>query len=85
MNGVLVSRSRHTPSLSNGAEVHFEIGEVVSYRLHSGVLVKFTIDSGLMSSAGAPGDGTGYEGIFSDTRQRGFGARSSIIGWEGKP
>lgn len=80
----IVSVSCFTPGLRNADGVRFEKGEQVTYRLRSGQLVQFTVDSELMTSPGAPGDGTGYEGTFSDDGKRGFAARTSIIDWPGK-
>ena len=80
----MVYLSRFTPGLKNGADVSFNIGEVVTYRLQCGDEIKITIDSDIMKHDHAPGDQTGYESIFHDTMERAFAARAQIVDWEGK-
>ena len=73
--------SRFTPGLENGQDVSFDKGETVTYGKNK---IKIIIDSELVSHADVPGDGTGYEAIFTDTGERAFAARIGIIDWEGK-
>lgn len=81
---MMLYRSRFTPGLTNGADVSFDKGEVVTYRLRDGKEVKIIIDSDICVHDLAPGDHTGYEAIFSDTGERAFAIRANIIDWEGK-
>ena len=78
---MMVFSSRFTPGLENGQDVCFDKGETVVYGKNK---VDIIIDSELMSHPDAPGDGTGYEAIFSDTGERAFAARIGVIDWEGK-
>ena len=78
---MMIYLSRFTPGLENGQDVSFNEGEMVIYGKNK---TKIIIDSELVSHADAPGDGTGYEAIFTDTGERAFAARIGIIDWEGK-
>lgn len=78
---MMVYLSRFTPGLKNGQDVKFNVGETVIYGKNK---VKIVIDSELMSCPDAPGDGTGYEAIFSDTGERMFASRIGIVDWVGK-
>ena len=78
---VMVYRSRFTQGLKNGKDVKFEIGEKIVYGKNN---VEVTIDSDLMQHPSAPGDGPGYEAIFSDTSERAFISRQNILDWKGK-
>jgi hypothetical protein len=73
--------SRFTPGLKNGEGVDFKIGETVIYGKNK---VAIIIDSELMAHSDAPGDGTGYEAIFSDTGERAFASEVGIIDWVDK-
>lgn len=77
----MVYISRFTPGLKNGKNVSFEKGEAVTYGKKK---VKITIDSDLARHDQAPGDGTGYESIFHDTKERAFASREGIVDWDGK-
>lgn len=76
----MVFKSRHTPGLANGEDVHFEIGESVTYRMRNGDVFQIVIDSELMKDFGY----YGYEAIFPDDGERYFAPEIGIIGWEGK-
>ena len=75
---MMVFKSRHTPNVK-AQEVKFEIGETVKYRLLNGDVVDVTIDSEPMMHDMCPTHG--YEGIFSDTKERGFADCDRIIEW----
>lgn len=77
---VQVFRSRFTPGLKNGKDVHFQEGEIVTYKTRSGKIVIITIDSDLMQHDTGF---LGYECIFPDN-ERCFAVAEGIIGWEGK-
>ena len=79
---MLITQSRHTPGLSDGRNLSFNKGEIVTYRTMKGEVVEITIDSDLMSHNEAPGDKTGYESIFHDDGSKYFAARQNIIKWE---
>ena len=78
---MMIFLSRFTPGLENGKDVSFNKGEIATYGKNR---IKIIIDSELMQHDDAPGDGTGYEAIFSDTGERAFAARIGIIDWKGK-
>lgn len=78
---VQVYSSRYTPNVT-GDEVHFEIGEIVQYKLVSGNVLDIRIDSERMKHAGCPN--LGYEAIFSDDGNRYFADGKRIIDWKGK-
>jgi len=77
----LVTKSRFTPGLPNGKDVHFQIGETVQYRLLSGKMVDVKISTVLMQHANGA---YGYEGVFSDDRMTGFADELRIVNWKGK-
>lgn len=72
-----VYKSRYTPNLKNGKDVHFEIGETVKYRMRNGTEYEIVIDSELKQNSGY----LGYEAIFPDGRY--FAVAEGIIDWEG--
>ena len=74
----MVFKSKYTPNLKDGENVHFEKGDKVRYRMRSGREYDIVIDSDLMENSGY----LGYEAIFPDGRF--FAVAKGIIDWEGK-
>lgn len=73
--------SRYSPGLKNGKNVHFEVGETVSYRMRNGEEHQIVIDSDRMAHTGI--NLLGYEAIFDDG-VRAFAVEDGIYDWEGK-
>lgn len=79
---VEVYKSRFTPGLKDGRDVHFELGETVQFKGMGGEIHDVVIDSVRMSHAQLPDDELGYEVLFPDGRH--FIRAMQIVGWEGK-
>lgn len=72
--------SRYTKGLKNGANVQFQKGETVRYRMRNGEEHDIVIDSARMFHKP---DFYGYEAIFDDG-VRAFAVEQGIVDWDGR-
>jgi len=83
LTSIPIYKSKYTLNVES-KDVHFQIGEVVKYRMRNGKKFDITINSERKYVEENHIILYGYEAIFSDDNKKYFAAEKGIIGWEGK-
>jgi hypothetical protein len=74
-----IYKSRHTPDLKNGKDVHFAFGERCVYERRNGKIINIIIASEIMSHDECPSGG--YESLFLDSNELYFASAAQILKW----